>query len=540
MYSSKNVLQKRFTPLGERVYRLMLELVAIPSITGSAGGEVKCADFIYNRLSELDYFKKNPEDLRRIDLTPDPLNRVSICALVRASRPTKKTVILTGHFDVVDVDVCGSLRPWAFDPEEYTRRIAELPLSEEARSDLESGNYVFGRGVMDMKTGISVNMCLLQDYAASCDELDFNVMALLVPDEEGDSVGMRHSVPALVKYQEEEGLDFISCVNTEPVIWGKEPGISFGTIGKMMPFFLCVGKESHVGEYYQGLNSTLIASYLNIAIDGAHDTIETYKGEPCQPCCCLRMRDLRSRYAVTMPERTVVYYNCLTVKRTPASLLNDMREKAKEALSKTFEHVGQTSWPVRVIDVEELLAKAVKMRGGSLADLVAEVMPKISVQDERERNIEFISEILDITDEKGPLVLVGFLPPFYPPRCNEGESFEERALRLAASEVMYYLEEKNFSFKEAEVFQGITDLSYTGFDSAKEEIVPLASNTPLWGWGYEVSLDDLSKINIPSVILGPIGHDAHKIAERVELNYSMNVLPEVIKLFISSVVRYNS
>jgi arginine utilization protein RocB len=88
-----------------------------------------------------------------------------------------------------------------------------------------------------------------------------------------------------------------------------------------------------------------------------------------------------------------------------------------------------------------------------------------------------------------------------------------------------------------EIFQGITDLSFTGFQGKAEELAPLAANTPLWGRGYDLPLSELRKIDIPCVILGPIGKDAHKITERVELDYSFNVFPSILQKFIESVFR---
>lgn len=522
---------------GKRIYDLMLELVAIPGITGSPGGENECARFIHDRLAKWDYFRHNPSDLRLIEAKNDPLKRLSVCALVRAGRATKKTVILTGHFDVVDIDVCGPLRPWAFDPEEYTRRIAALNLPEDARKDLESGNWVFGRGVSDMKTGVAIDISLFEEYAAGYDRLDANILLLLVPDEEGDSEGMRSAISVLAKLQEEEGLDFLACVNPEPVFESSSPAVFYGTIGKIMPLFLCVGCESHVGEYYEGLNSTLIASYLNIALDGAESTVEKYGTQSFQPWACLRMRDLRSRYAVTLPERTVLYYNCLTVEKTPAAVLEEMKERSMHALSSALAHVGRTDLVPRVLTVEEVLKKAVEVSGKSLTELLGDELPRISATDERERNIEFLSYALDLTGEKGPLAVVGFVPPFYPPRSNDSRNVYEQAVRHAASETRASLEKRGYAFEEIEIFQGITDLSYTGFQGSPEEIEPLAANIPLWGHAYGLPVSDLQKIDIPSVVLGPLGKDSHKITERVELNFSFNVFPTIMKEFVASVVR---
>ncbi|MDR2175590.1 MAG: M20/M25/M40 family metallo-hydrolase, partial [Synergistaceae bacterium] len=211
---------------GKRACALLLELAAIPSITGSDGGEEACARFIRDRLARLEYFKKNEGDLKFIAAEPPSashgnasLGRHAIAALLRAARPVKETIVLLGHFDVVDVEGCGPLRPCAFDPLEYTRRTGELNLSEDARKDLESGRWLFGRGVADMKAGLALVICLLEDYASrrmkqdfakqDCERQDFNVLLLAVPDEEGDSVGMRGVISHLAELKEKEGLDFL-------------------------------------------------------------------------------------------------------------------------------------------------------------------------------------------------------------------------------------------------------------------------------------------------------------------------------------------
>jgi len=513
----------------------MLELVAIPSITGSDGGEEACARFIFDRLAKIEYFRRNPEDLRLIELKSDPLGRHSLGALLRAhpSKNSKKTVILMGHSDVVDIDVCGPLRDWAFDPDEYTARIGGLSLPEDVRADLESSNYVFGRGVSDMKAGIALAMCLLEDYAALGEELDFNVLLLIVPDEEADSVGMRGAVSFLADLQEREKLDFLACICVEPSFDSASPTVYFGSIGKIMPLYLCVGRETHVGSYYEGLNSTLIASYLNISLEGGRESVETLGNQTFQPQCCLRMRDTRDRYAVTMPERSVLYYNCLIVEKTPAAILEEMKVKAMSALKAALAHVGHDGWEPRVLTVKEIIDKASLSAG---REELFSALPRPEM-DERERNIEFISRALDIAGEKGPLVVVGFAPPFYPPRVNRNVSANEQAVRRAASVAGDSLKRRGFDLKETEIFQGITDQSFTGFRGEAAELDLLKENIPLWGRGYDLPVDDLKKIDIPCVVLGHIGKDAHKITERVELDYSFNVLPFALKDFVASLLK---
>jgi arginine utilization protein RocB len=137
-------------------------------------------------------------------------------------------------------------------------------------------------------------------------------------------------------------------------------------------------------------------------------------------------------------------------------------------------------------------------------------------------------------------VVVGFVPPFYPTRVNRRASQPEQAVRSAASALRENLKHRGVYFKEVEIFQGITDLSFTGFQGSETELDLLADNVPLWGRGYDLPMEDLRKIDVPCVILGPIGKDSHKITERVELEFSFNVLPFVLKDFVTSILNYGS
>jgi arginine utilization protein RocB len=514
--------------------KLMLELVKIDSVTASFDGEKRAAEFIYEWLSKLEYFVKYPEKLNRIDVKGK--NYFAVSAIVHAAKPTNRTVILTGHYDVVDALDCGAIKEWAYDPEEYTRRIAGLKISDEAREDLETGRFLFGRGVADMKLGIATEMILLKQFSEDTNLYDVNIMFLVVPDEEGDSFGMRAAVEPLWRMQE-QGHEFVVYLNTEPSFVEGEhsnsPAVYNGTIGKLMPFFMCVGKETHVGKYSEGLNSLLIASYLNIIVEGRD-----------MRTACLYMRDQRRSYAVTLPERTAVYFNHLyplSSNTTPAALIEVMKEDASVALLRAFEHYKTNcqagmNWAPRVFSVEDLIEHVSKRENIDkvlLLDKLAGELPE-GLSGEREKNIEIVSRLLDASAEKGPLVVVGFLPPFYPARENSCSEPAGRHIEEAIDKLTDYAKrEYSLSVYRAGIMGGVTDLSFTGFRGNAEELLPLASNMPLWGRGYEIPLAALSQIDIPVMNFGPLGKDCHKMTERVELDYSLNIYPQLLRFLIS-------
>jgi arginine utilization protein RocB len=530
------------------LYSLLLDLVAIPSVSFSEE-ENRAADFIFSTLSDLEYFRRNPSFLRFLPAEGDPLGRKAVAALVKANTQTKKTVIITGHFDVVDAEACGHLKNLAFSPEEYTRRVDELEIPEEARSDLASGEYLFGRGVSDMKSGIALEMCLIGELSR-LESFPANVLFLAVPDEENTSAGMRGAVPWLVRLRNEWELEYTACLNSEPSVGGRgipAGGVYVGTIGKIMPFYLCVGKEAHVGDYYEGVSASLLTSYLSLILEGSPETAESLDGVHFPPQACLRFKDLVKNYSVTLPERSVAYYNCLTVSRTPARILEEMKTVAGRALEMTLTHLSKARQTLReqgaslpekkallprVLSYEELLEK-VRSRTERFDDVLESFLKTLpDSMDERDLCIETASYLLDLSGEKGPLILVGFLPPFYPPRLNRSESAGERALLRAVERLKEAGKPYGLSISRIDVFQGIMDLSYLGFQGEPSELDALAENMPLWGRGYRFPLNELKKLDVPIANFGPIGKDDHKNAERIHLPYYLHTLPPLFFKFV--------
>ena len=298
------------------------------------------------------------------------------------SQLSQSYLILTGHFDVVDTSEARTLADVAFRPEEYTRKISELKLPTEAREDLESGKFLFGRGVIDMKTGIAIQMALLAKYSQEPENLPVNIAFLAVGDEENNSAGMRAAISFLADMQAQE-YDFLACINSEGVI-PKFPGdtnryVDIGSAGKIMPMFYCVGRESHVGQY-AGLNANLLAAAVVMELEGNPEWAEEWKGEVYPPPASLKLKDLRDIYSVTLPARAVVYFNHLTVTGTPDEILEKMKSVAHKAFERAVEHMSRSAasfwerakapapvpWEPKVITVQELVSEVAQTFHGDL------------------------------------------------------------------------------------------------------------------------------------------------------------------------------
>ena len=531
------------------LYRLLVDMVRIPSVSPSADRENRMARFFRDRLAEEPYFREHPEDLRLLPLEGDPLGRHLVFGLVRAPEATGDTVLLAGHMDVVGVQACGTLAPWAFDPEEYTRRLEEAEISPEARRDLLSGEWLFGRGVMDMKGGLAAGLDLVIRAARDRSSLKANRCFLAVPDEENNSLGMLSAASYLARFQREEGLRYRACVELEPTFaTGEEatPSLYLGSIGKINPFFFCLGKETHVGEYYEGFSAASLVAHVNLMLEGNPAYADSLSGVCYPPFGCMRQVDLRREYSATIMTRAFAFYSYLTVSKLPRRILEELRGIAEEALRRAVDQYGRNAsafgetcgfafsprtWTPRVMTFEELEAQGRVHLGDryeTFAEAALQEAPEGS--DERLRAAALVEALVERCSLRGPLVVIGFLPPWYPHRANLGEREEDRAMARAAAEVARLAREAfQVSLEIRPFFEGVSDLSYCGFQGAPEEMDAFARNMPGWGRPYRIPTEALAELDIPVLNLGPLGKDAHKNTERIHLPYYLDVYPRLLE-----------
>ena len=548
-----------FTEQG--MLELTKALVRIPSVSHTPE-ENAAADFIRDVLAQERWFAEHPDCLRVLEVEEGGLGRRAVLAFVPAAVPTPRTVILNGHVDVVDTDVCGDLASVAFDADEYTRRIAERDIPAEAREDLESGNWLFGRGVMDMKSGLALHMAYLAHKARHREELGVNLLFLAVPDEEGNSAGMRGALPGLCAFGREYGLDFIAALSGEPAFWtsrreggnaaASEAGRIFftGTTGKIMPMFFCVGREAHAGYSFDGVNAAALAAQTVCLMDCRPELMDGSGPDTLTPPVCLKMKDLRDTYSVTLPERAVAYFNVLTVSRSPRDMLDICRSVAEDALREVLARIEKAgrrfqersgratspvpAWEPRVFSVHELM-RGVKGRSpeevGAELRAFAATLP--GTMDEREKGIAITDKLVSLANLKGPAIVVGFLPPYYPQRLNRRASAKERRLRGIMEELCGGLQSAIGHVELVECFSGIMDLSFMGFQGEADELSALSENMPGWGTLFSLPMDDLLSLDVPIASMGTSGKDAHKDTERLELEYSFRLAPRLLETLIA-------
>ena len=325
-----------------RIYENMKRLVAVPGVSGTEE-ERKTAEELEKMLFEIPYFQTHRENVKLLPVKDDILNRSIVTAYLECCPQSRKVIILTGHYDVVDVEEFGHLQDIAYDVEAITKAVDQMPLDEDSRKDYESGEWVFGRGTADMKYGHALCLELLRHFSEE-GGIDGNLLYVAVCGEETNSEGMLRAVPFFNQFAEEKGIEYEALLLTECYMMEDQAGdqnryIHIGASGKVMPMFFFVGEATHGGEPYLGIDPNLMATEVYRRLYLNDDFCQTSYGEITPPPVCLKNLDLKTTYSVSTPLYTASYYNIVTVALNPEETMKKLTGIAEESFRAALDFV---------------------------------------------------------------------------------------------------------------------------------------------------------------------------------------------------------
>ncbi|MDD4781982.1 MAG: M20/M25/M40 family metallo-hydrolase [Tissierellia bacterium] len=537
--------------ISQRIEEITIKLTNQLSVVETSG-EINVSQTVYDILSQIDYYKDNPNDLKFVNVPNDKLGRKSVLAILRGKKTqSKKTVILIGHTDTVGISDYGPLMDYAHKPYELTEKFKEISdtLPEDVRLDLESGKYLFGRGIFDMKAGDAVIIALLEEISKNLDDFEGNLIYAAVCDEESNSSGMISVIPELVKLKKEENLDYLALLDTDYMTSEYEGDenkyIYVGTVGKLMPSFYVVGKETHVGESFKGLDPNQIASAITERINLNADFCDIAEGEVSLPPITLKQRDLKTEYSVQIAKTSTLFFNYATHISTPDEVLEKMKQAASEAFQSTIDSLNREykrfcelakrkydvlPWKVNVLSYKELYEKVKLEIGDSLDEKISELselLLKDESIDQREFSLRMVQEVHNLWSNREPVVVVYFSPPYYPHIYVEGKHPKEKAL-LDAVDKAIKTTKTDYKLVYKKFFPYISDLSYGAAPKDAKIISALKNNMPGFGVKYNLPLEDMQELDLPVLDIGTFGKDAHKFTERLDKKYSFEVTPELV------------
>jgi arginine utilization protein RocB len=537
--------------ISTRVERLTLDMVRITSISETAG-EDRCARFMYDHLAQWPYYQDHPEHLRLEPIPGDLLGRHNLVALMRGGQDSARTVVLLGHLDTVATDDYGDLQECACEPLALAERLKTQDLPDEVRADLESGEWMFGRGAFDMKSGLAAQMSVMLDLSERLDSFAGNLVFLAVPDEENNSAGMLAAVHTLNNLAASEGLEYLAAIDsdyTAPRFPGDENNYVYvGTVGKLLPSFLVVGKETHVGQSFEGVDPNQLASELTRSINMSMDLCDGAEGEYPSPPVTLRQKDTKENYSVQTAGMVELFFNYHTHRSTPDLVLEKLIDKAHTAFDKVIDRLNREykafcsansiphhklPWQTRVVTVSELHYDLAE-RLGSDYEAHMEVFRKQLLTDTsldgRDYGMKIVREMIRLRPAKDPVIVVFYLPPYYPHIYVEGENEREKHLLWSLTQAITEVEsETGTTLIPKKFYPYISDLSYFSTASNPDAIRALTENMPGWGEKYELPLEAIARLNLPVVNIGPMGKDAHKYTERLQKDYSFRLVPLLLE-----------
>ena len=539
---------------------LTLRMVRFLSQTDTKG-ETDFAPFLYDLLAQWPCFQAHPEHLHLERTTNDPLERHILTALVRGSG--SQTLILTGHYDVVTIDNYGPLAPWAADPEALLPRLIEAleteaahgpgqaPADKMALDDLRSGDYLPGRGMLDMKSGLAAGLAVLQAFAQLPSvEREGNLLFIAVPDEEIASHGARTAALRLPDLAREWGLDLAAAINLDASDdhgdGQQGQAIYMGSIGKLLPAVYWAGRETHAGSPFSGVNSTLLAAELTRRIDCNPDLVDSLDGEFTSPPVCLKQTDTKPHYDVTTPAGSWCYYNWLTL-RTPVSAVlaqvqglaqqaletvqNTLRDEAAHYAQLTGHAIPLPDWQPRVYTFAEVRALALRRGGPATQQQLEELQKRLGA----DPSIDAPACCMALTEATwaasgltGPAAVVGIAALHYAPARVEGPGKPARLRQVLTHQAMALSREAGTPISLRPFFPGISDVSFLGGRVSAQEMETLRANSPAWDSRTGFDFGATSALDLPAVNIGPWGRDYHQRIERVYTPYSFEVLPELL------------
>ena len=531
----------------EKIEAITKSLVALNSINGTLG-EGKKADYIKDMIKSFPYFQDNPSHVWEQAIPEDPYGRKNIFAFIEGNGDSLNTVIYHAHLDTVGIEDFGPLKDIAFDSDRLAEYFSSYEFDREVQRDARSGEWMFGRGSVDMQSGIAVHLANLLHFSERREQLPGHILFMANPDEESQHSGILTSISELKRLKQEKQLRYLAAINTDfitPLYDGDTTRYIYtGAAGKLLPCFAIYGREVHVGDTLSGIDPNLIASEITRRIHNNIHMAENIEGELVLPPTCLYQRDNKEAYNVQTAVSSYVYFNYFIYEKTAKEIMDQLTAVADEACKETEQKLSdyydeycrrtnlpkkEISWNVQVYSLEDYL-KRLRSRGIDPAQCIEQTFKTYEHLELRMRCFKAVEELQKLDPEQGAKVIIFYAPPYLPHNYLMEESTRDRLLQHVIQEAVDKTAAstgETFAFKK--FFPYLADGSFLSLHETDAEVSAFTDNFPGWDVIGMIPFKEIRELNIPSVNIGVYGKDGHKWTERVYKPYTFHVLPELIQ-----------
>ena len=440
----------------------------------------------------------------------------------------RRALLVLGHFDTVGVEEYADLgdpgAALAFRPRELRERLIESGgapgRSPTLASDLEEerrrpGTWLFGRGSLDMKSGIAAGIAALGALARAKSPSG-DVVLVITPDEEHESAGMLEAVPHLARLAEAESLAFAGALNLD---YSNEPVAYAGVLGKALAGIWVRGVPTHAGDPFAGMDAIQLAAAIARRLSASTALRDVWQGRPGPPPVALKLRDLKTGYNVQTAPEAVMEWNVLTYSRPLEATFASLEREVRVALDDVGTEMralsgGSAAWHTEPM-VRSLAALA------PWVTRAAAPGPRAG-EDPRAFSLRVVRESVAAAGIEGPVVVPYLLPPFYPaalPRNSAWMAAAGAALEREGVEVR-------------PLYPFISDASYVSWRGAPVD--DLATHMPAWNRSYRLPIAAMTALDLDVINLGPWGRDAHGVGERVNTAWTFERLPALLARVIEA------
>lgn len=549
--------QIRSLPMEQQVEAITSRLVAINSINGTEG-EIKVVEELYQILGTFPYFQQRPDHLWLQEISESSIGRKNLFVFVGNSS-VSETIIYHSHIDTVGVDDFGTLKNKAFSPDALREYFKTYDGDPEIQANANSGDWMFGRGAVDMKSGAAVHVANVLYFSEHPEKLEGNVLFIANGDEESEHEGIIKALVELERMQTEQNLEYLAAINTDfvtPLYDGDETKYIYtGTAGKLLPAFHIQGREAHVGETFSGIDPNFIAAKITERIHNNYRFAERIDGELVLPPTCLYQRDTKQYYTVQTALSSQVYFNYFLYESSPEQILEKLEYETKQACLEANDYLREqynqylnaTGLPSQHLDWEmEVTTYAKYMnelyeRGIDPMPTIKGILNNNDAMDLRDLSFSVVSALQELDPDKQPRVIIFFAPPFLPHNYLKESDESDRRIKSVMEHVLAKVrEETGETFAIKKFFPYLADGSFLSIHETEYELDYLLENMPEWNKLYPVPVQAIKRLNIPSIDMGVYGKDGHKWTERVYKPYSFGVLPHLIRQATSSLLNMHT
>jgi len=533
---------------------LTRELVGIRSDTPA--GQREMAARLQRELSAIPYFAEHPQLVQLVKTGSDDDELHSVMAIYRApfETSTTETIVLCGHIDTVGVDKHitkhGADERMPFSPDRLPDWLKEIfPADEELQAELASGDWLCGRGALDMKGGCAVAVELLRHLTAT--DFPWNVILLLTADEETESRGIKSALPQL-KSLADEGFDFKLFLNfdyTSPLTPGdRNSYIYTGTIGKLLLGVTVCGTETHAGAPFEGVNAAALLSAIVTHLEGNQKLTQHVKGQFTPPPSTLSAVARQNEYSVTTPAIARGYTNLFFLHHTHSEYLRLIAAEVRRACRLHLQKLGRRHRRMvakgnldiarnlvrpEVVHFSALKERLKQKYGDNKDEFRKALKPPERSSEPREACLAVVEQVTGLLNLTRPTVVLSVLPPLYAPYSmvlhEDAQTLLVAARKTAresrGSRLVGRLKQRHF-------YPYISDMSFVCLPG-DGKLTPLLQDCPV-PESLELPRPE-HRLRMPVANLGPWGKDAHRVAERVHIPFLTGQLPRACLALLTEI-----